>query len=259
MKYFNSLLKFELYKVVKSRVILLVTLAFTIAPLMATFLMYILKNPDLANNNQLISSKAHIIGGDASWSALLSLQGQIIAVGGIFVYGFIISWIFGREFVDGTIKDLVVLPYRNSLIVTAKFLIAFLTSFLLTCYITILSFLGGTLIKLPEFSLVAFQQGLKIILIVTIFGIVINTPVGFIASYSRGYLAPLGLVIIVLILSQILTIVGYGNYFPWSIPALLSGFEPEGQKVTFGNSLIIILTAILGFLSTILWWEKADY
>jgi ABC-2 type transport system permease protein len=37
---------------------------------------------------------------------------QGIAIGGLFVFGFIMSWIFGREYTDRTMKDLLALA-RN--------------------------------------------------------------------------------------------------------------------------------------------------
>ncbi|MBL0110596.1 MAG: hypothetical protein IPP42_06940 [Saprospiraceae bacterium] len=41
-----------------------------------------------------------------------------------------------------------------------------------------------------------------------------NTPVAYFALWGKGYLSPLGLVTIMLVLSQILGALGVGQYFP---------------------------------------------
>src|SRR5699024_157305 len=66
-----------------------------------------------------------------------------------------------------------------------------------------------------------------ILIIVTIITILLSTPAAFFASYSGGYLAPLGFVVLTLVLSQIIAAVGFGAYFPLSIPALLCGVAAD--------------------------------
>src|SRR5690625_1746336 len=116
MKYLSAAFHAEGIKARKSKVTWIIAGAFTIAPLMAGFFMIILKDPDLAKNAGLAGAKAQIAG-DASWQFYLNLYAQIIAVGGIFVFGFVTSWIFGREYVDQTIKDLLALPHTRTIIV----------------------------------------------------------------------------------------------------------------------------------------------
>jgi len=72
-------------------------------------LLYLLKNPDLAQNLGLTSTKAHIAG-TTDWPSYFSFLAQAIAIGGLIAFGFITSWIFGREYSDRTIKNLLVLP-----------------------------------------------------------------------------------------------------------------------------------------------------
>lgn len=105
MIYLYTVLRVECLKVIKSKVIWLTAAAFTIAPLMAGFFMFVLKNPELAKNSGLLGTKAQIAG-EATWPSYIELHAQMISVGGIFIFGFVTSWIFGREYADQTIKDL---------------------------------------------------------------------------------------------------------------------------------------------------------
>lgn len=256
MKYFLAALQAEGLKIRKSKVIWMTAAAFTIAPLMAGFFMFILKDPELAKSSGLVGAKAQIAG-DANWPSYLNLHAQMIAVGGIFVFGFVTSWIFGREYADNTVKDLLALPYSRAIIVMAKFLASIITNIILSVYIVTLGFFIGWIIGLPEWSSAAATHGLFTLIVVIILTISLSTPVAFFASYSRGYLAPLGFVMITLVLSQIIGAIGYGEYFPWAVPALYSGLTGE-SILNWSGLLIILITSALGFFSTLYWWLFAD-
>ena len=136
MKIFLSALSVELFKIRKSKVIWLTLIAATIAPLMAGFFMFALKYPDLVKDAGLLGAQAQIAG-EASWPAYLNLHAQMLAIGGILIYGFTMSWVFGREYADGTIKDLLVLPYSRIIIVVAKFSAVLITNVLISIYIVL--------------------------------------------------------------------------------------------------------------------------
>src|SRR5690625_5062853 len=101
MDHFMATLQAETDKVYKSKVVWLTAAAFTIAPIMASFFMFVLKNAEIAQSSGILGEKAKIAGA-ADWPAYLNLHAQMIAVGGIFVFGFTTSWIFGREYADNT-------------------------------------------------------------------------------------------------------------------------------------------------------------
>lgn len=256
MNHFFAALSVEALKVHKSKVTWIIAAAFTIAPLMAGLFMIILKNPELAESSGLVGAQAEFAGA-ADWPSYLGLFAQMIAVGGIFVFGFVTSWIFGREYTDRTVKDLLTLPYSRAVIVTAKFMVSFIVSFLLSVYILLIGFIIGWIIGLPGWSLDVVQYSLFIILIVTVLTILLSTPVAFFASFSRGYLAPLGFLVIALIFSQIIAAIGYGAYFPWSVPALYSGMTGE-HIINLSGIIMIIITSLFGVFSTLFWWLYAD-
>lgn len=257
MRYFFATLKTEGLKIRKSKVIWITMAAFTIAPLMAGFFMFVLKDPAFAKSSGLLGAKAQIVG-EANWPSYLDLHAQIIAVGGILVFGFVTSWIFGREYTDKTITDLLALPFSRSVIVLSKFAVAFITNFILSIYVVALGFFIGWIIGLPEWSLETMTQGLYILLIVTMLTILLSTPVAFFASYGKGYLAPLGFVIFTLVLSQIIAATGFGENFPWAIPALYSGVVAGGHPLNWTSLLILSITSLIGFLSTLYWWILTD-
>src|SRR5699024_1458132 len=150
----------------KSKVAWITAVAFTIAPLMAGFMMVVLKDPKFSKNAGFIDVKAQIAD-KAKCPSNLILYTRIMGVHGVLVFEFITSWIFGREFADNTIKDLLALPYSRAVIILAKFVASFMTNIILSVYIVTLGFFIGWLIDIPEWSLPFVAEGLYIVLIVT--------------------------------------------------------------------------------------------
>lgn len=257
MNHLSTVFSLEMFKVKKSIVIRIVASLFSIAPLMAGFFTFILQDPEFAQNAGLIGEKAQILG-EANAISFFEIHGQMISVGGIIVYGFVTSWIFGREYADKTIIDLLTLPYSRSVIVMGKFFAAFVTNFILTLYIIIVGIVIGFIIQVEGLTIAFIIEQLPFLLIVSGITIVLSTPVAFFASVGKGYLSPLGFVIIILIFSQIISVVGFGHYFPWSIPALYSGIAGDVLEFNLINILIIIFTSLVGIMSTLWWYLYVD-
>ncbi len=85
------------------------------------------------------------------------------------------------------------------------------------------------------------------------------TPAAFFASVGRGYLAPIGLMMLLLLVTNIATVTGWGNYFPWAIPTLFAapGATKYGplEPVSYA---IVFLTGVIGIFITYAWWNSAD-
>jgi ABC-2 type transport system permease protein len=244
----------ETLKFRRSRMPLLSLLGFLLVPLMGGFFMIILKDPEFAQRVGLISAKAQLLAGTADWPTFLNLLAQAVAIGGIILFGFVGSWVFGREYSDHTVKDLLALPTSRSTIVLAKFVVVMGWSVMTTFLVYLVGLGVGTAVGLPPAPSEVFGQGTIAILISAVLTITLVTPIAFFASAGHGYLPPLGVVVLAIFLAQVIAIAGYGEYFPWSVPALYSQGSPIGPP----SYLIVFMTGIVGATGTFLWWELAD-
>lgn len=244
----------ELFKARRSKMPLLTALGFLMIPFVGGFFMVVLKDPALARQVGLISTKAELMAGVADWPTYLDLLAQSIAVGGLILFSLIGSWVFGREFVDRTVKDLLALPTGRSAIVAAKFVVIVLWSVLLAAIVYVVGLGVGLAVDLPPVASEIIRQGSVRILLSAILTIVTITPILFFASAGHGYLPPMGVAILVIFLSQIVAVAGWGEYFPWSIPALYS----QGVDLGVISFVIVAMTGIVGAVATFLWWERAD-
>jgi ABC-2 type transport system permease protein len=233
-------------------------LGFLLMPLASAFLMFIYKNPDFARKSGLVSAKANLMMASADWPSYLHTLNQGIAIGGIMLFSLVISWIFGREFADGTIKDLLAVPLPRAIIVLAKFLVFATWSALLTLEVLLVGLGMGLLIGLPQGSAPLFWQGTVNLLIAVSLVLLTLTPFAFLASVGRGYLLPLGLTMLVLISANVAMVIGWGHLFPWSIAAMYAEGGVQAAQLEPASYGVVAVTALLGLFGSYQWWTSAD-
>ena len=249
----------ELLKARRSKMPLLTLLGFSLAPLAGGFFMIVMKDPDLARRMGMISAKAQIAVGAADWSTYLGLLAQATAIGGIILFSLIASWVFGREYADHTIKDLLALPTPRFAIMLAKFILVVGWSIALTAAIYLIGLGVGAAVGLPPAPAGLFQQGTLTLAATAGLTIALVTPIAFCASAGRGYLPAMGAAILAIILAQVVAAAGWGEYFPWSVPALRAGMAgPTYGPIGAASYAIVLFASLAGIAATFAWWERAD-
>jgi ABC-2 type transport system permease protein len=252
----SDMIWIELRKAIRSRMPLWTALGSLFMPLGIAFLIFVAKNPEISHKLGLVSAKANLIAYSATdWPTYLGLFGEIVAVGGFLLSVLIISWIFGREFTDGTLKDMLAVPVQRSSILLAKFIVVTAWSALLTVIIFIAGLVMGAILKLPGGSISVLFQGGALIAISACLAIAVVMPFAFFASVGRGYLLPIGVAVLTLMMTNVVMIAGWGEYFPWAVPGLFA----QGKNLLGPSSYwIVILTGLAGMIGTYVWWKFAD-
>src|SRR3990172_3405216 len=143
----------ELRKAIRSRMPLWTALGSLFMPLGIAFLIFVARNPEISQQLGLVSAKANIVAYAATdWPTYLRVYGEIIGAGGLILFILILSWIFGREFTDGTLKDMLAVPVQRGSIVLAKYIVMAIWSEVMTMVIFIAGLIMGALINLPGSS-----------------------------------------------------------------------------------------------------------
>jgi ABC-2 type transport system permease protein len=244
----------ERRKVLRSRVPLFTALGFLMMPFIGALLIFIYKDPQLARQLGLLGTKANLVVGSADWLGYLNLMIEFTALGGFFFFCLAISWTFGREFTDGTVKDLLAVPVPRFAILLAKFIVAALWCAVLILETVLVGLALGVLIQLPGGSSAVILHGAGLLAITAVMSIMLVLPFGFFASLGRGYLLPIGIAVLTMILGNLSITLGWGEYFPWAVPAMLL---QEVQLSLFSYALVL-LTGLVGVAGTHLWWKYSD-
>ncbi len=247
----------EWYKVKKSAIVWVTIIAFALGPVMGGLIMFMLGHTDQALQGSVLIEKARMMSFEVNWPSFLSLLSQVVGVGGVLVFGFIASWIFGREYSDKTVNDLLALPTSRSTILNAKFILYVFWCLTLVIINFILGIFIGKIVGLGALQMT--ENSVVTYLITTFLVILLGTPISFFALWGQGYLVPLGFVTLTLVFSQIIGAIGYGHYFPWALPGLYSGTAGVYKEAIDGWSYFILAAVtIAGFALSHFYWNKAD-
>jgi ABC-2 type transport system permease protein len=253
----------EFQKIRHSKTLWITALAFLLVTLVSGLFMFILQDPERARRFGLIGAKAQIFGGVADWPSLFNLTLLMVSIGGLIIFGFIFVWIFGREFSDRTVYDILSLPTPRMTIVTAKLITAGYWSMALVLMVFVLTLLAGALLQLPGWSAATVWNGFRLLFITGLLTVLLSIPFSLAASITRGYLPAVGCLFLTLVLGQIISQLGYGQYYPWTIPMFYSGAAEAltgkaAAPLGPGSYILVILVGVASLVITGLWWREAD-
>lgn len=256
MSELSAMIWIETRKALRSRMPWFTAAGALVMPLGIAFLIFVATHAEISRKLGLVGAKANLVAyATASWPTYLDLQGQMIAAGGFFLFCLVISWVFGREFTDGTLKDMLAVPVPRGSIVLAKFIVAAAWSAALAALIFITGLVTGALMGLPQASAAALLQGSFTVAVTIGLVIAVVLPFAFFASVGRGYLLPLGLAVLALVLANLVVVLGWGEYFPWAVPGLYAQGQDDLSPISYA---IAVLTGAAGMIGTYLWWKYAD-
>jgi ABC-2 type transport system permease protein len=256
MNNLSDMIWIELRKAIRSRMPLWTALGSLFMPFGIAFLLFVSKNPEIFQKLGLISAKANLVAYSATdWPTYLGFSGQMIAAGEFFLLVLVVSWVFGREFADGTLKDMLAVPVQRSSILLAKFIVVAAWAVELTMVIFIASLVMGAIIKLPGGSIGVILKGSELVVITACLVIGVVMPFALFASIGRGYLLSIGVAVLSLMMANLVVVIGWGDYFPWAVPMLYTQGKNSLTPVSYW---IVFFTGLAGMLATYLWWKYAD-
>lgn len=226
-----------------------------LAPVMSGALVHALRMS--GETSAMLQAKAALFGAAPDVAGYLGLLLTVYAAGGLVVCGIVTAWVFGREFADRTVGDLLALPTSRTVVVAAKFLVVGCWCAVLTGLVLVGGLVVAALLGLPGWSLPVVAAAAGRLAVLYGLSVVLVTPVGFVASIGRGYLPAIGVVLLTVVLAQLSAAVGLGGWLPWAVPALAAGVGP-GTVGAVGY-LLVAATAVAGATLTVLWWRTADH
>jgi len=250
----------ECLKLRRSKILVITILLFLFIPFMMGLMFFIQKHPEIAAKLGMMGTKASLLRlGKADLPTYLGFLTQGMAGVGLMGFGFVTSWVFGREFSDRTVKDILALPVSRSVIVLSKFIVVLIWCVLLVFVFFVFGLIFGKIINISGWSGETIISYTFTYTITSLLTLLLCTPVAFFASYSRGYLLPMGFVILTLLIANFTGLLGLGPYFPWAIPGLFCApAGAEGIQLSAASYIILSITSLLGFVGTLAWWRFAD-
>lgn len=256
---FAQVLATELLKLRRCKVTWFSVGALSLGPLAIALFMWIVRSPGRAAQLGLLGTKADLSGVEATWPSYLSMLTLVVGMGGLLLLAFIVAYLFAREYVEGTAKNLLVLPIGRHWFVLAKLLVAALWWSLLVAGAIAETLVVGAVMALPGLSAGIVRGGVHDVVLVAAVVYLLSPLVAWIATLGRGYLAPLGFALAMLVLAQVFGKTGWAPWFPWSIVASFVGSVGQPvATVTASSFVVVILAFFVGIGATVAQLRYSD-
>jgi len=161
---------------------------------------------------------------ELNWANQLRVAVQgITGTWGILLYAYVTTYVFGREYKEGTAKNMLTLPIRRESFVVAKMVIVACWVFGLTALCLTLNSLGLLLVGVPGFAWSHVWAAMWDALVVT-FVIYLTLPaVAWITMIGRGYLRGMLFTLAAIMIGNGLAGTAASKYYPWNLPVHLAG------------------------------------
>ena len=204
-----------------------------------------------SGNPQLVAKLG--AGATADWNGFLLSTAQVTGAGGLFGFGIVLAWMFGREFGDGTITGLFALPVRRATIAGAKLLVyagwAVAVSVLLAAVLLVEGLLAGLgPLSGADASTLLRQVALSVMTAA------IAVPVAWVATLGRGVLAGVSVAIGLVVVAQFSVLAGAGGWMPLAAPALWA--ISSGVGVTVAQLSLLIPFVALAAVAVLVTWRR---
>jgi ABC-2 type transport system permease protein len=188
------------------------------------------------------------------WSALLVVATQITSAAAVLAFGVGISWLYGREFADGTIPGLFGLPVGRGAIAMAKLLVYLAWAVAVTLVSVLLLFAGGLAVGLGVPDAVALE-GFGRLLALGVLTALIAVPAGWAASVGRGLLPGIAVAVGILVVAQVSVIADLGSWVPFVAPAL---WAMQADIHSTAALVVVPIVPLVFGAGTVIGWRRLE-
>lgn len=233
--------------------------ALSLGPLGIALFMWILREPGRAAQMGLLGTKANLSGLEATWPFFAYTLVLIAGVGGMLLLAFIVAYVFGSEYTHATAKNMLALPVGRHWFAIAKLVVASVWWFAIVAVVLVEAIVVGLALGLPGLSIELVLGMVGNTLLAASISFLLAPMVAWIATASRGYLAPLAFALAMMALGNLFGHTGWAVWFPWSIVPLLIGSVGKPMATLPPASFVVLaLTFVVGTAATILQLRYAD-
>ncbi len=256
---FGQVLATEFVKLRRCKVTWLSFVALSLGPLVIALFMWIVKEPGRAAQLGLLGTKADLVGLEATWPSFFSMLTLVIGFMGMLLLAFIVAYIFGREYAEGTAKYILALPVGRHWFVLAKFIVAAVWWAVLVAAVLVEALVVGAALALPGFSVELVVGAVRNGLVAAGVAYLLVPVVAWITTLGRGYLPPLAFALAMLALGNVFAKTGWAIWFPWSIvPLFIGAVGQPVQTLPPGSFVVVALTFLAGIAATVAQLRYAD-
>ena len=245
---FLTVVATEFLKLRRNRVTWMTFVIYAFMAAIAGAFMWMMKYPAVAQSIGLVGQKARFAfsGQSLDWPGFLLFIVEIGGIGGLLLCAVIAAYVFGREYVDGTAKNLLALPVPRISFVLAKIVVVGSWFASLTLWLVAAAGFTGSMLGLTGLNAHLLLATVGKLSALAGMSLCCCLLVAWIAVETRGYFAPLGAAIGTVVLASVFGHTGWAAWVPWSIVGLYSGAAGPVDAPGWGSLAVLAATFVAG-------------
>lgn len=172
-----------------------------------------------ASGDEQVLAKLGPLAGVPGWAGLVGVVLQITAAAGVLAFGVALSWMFGREFADGTVAALFGLPVSRAAIALGKLVVYLAWAVAVAGALTGVVAIVGLAMGYGTTD-VAGVGDLARIPVLVVLSALVAVPAAWVATIGRGLLPGIAATVGIIVVAQVSAIADVGAWVPFVAPAL---------------------------------------
>lgn len=178
----------------------------------------------------------------------------LVSVVGLVGFAVISSWVFAREYTDGTFKDLLALPISRSRLFFGKLVAIEIATFIITALASLITLTLGVILFRTSVTTLNVLAWLSKVWHGFGQNLILAYLWPLVAVKTKNTILPAALAFITLIIGIIFASQPLGQFIPWAIP----GYTMANSGVPLISHFIILLIGYIGIYGTLFVWKHQD-
>lgn len=241
-----ELLYTELLKLKRSKMFLISIFGAAVAPLMVVVASYV----HMKTSQPTLSISFDELFNETSLYTVL--------VVGVPLYGVVTAYLFNREYMEDTLKNLLTIPVSRTSFILSKLLLLFMWIMMLTFVAWGLTLILGLLGQFEGLSIPLIIRSFKQFTLGGGLLFILSTPIILVTIVLKNYVPSIIFTIAITLVNIMTANSEHRGLFPWAAAGdianntLLPTYPPQYSYLS------VAVTSVIGFIVTVIYFKKTD-
>ncbi len=182
----------------------------------------------------------------------------ILLLIGILLYGVITAYLFNREYVEDTLKNLLTIPVSRNSFLSSKFTMLFIWILFLTLFAWILTLILGLIGQFDGLNSALLIKSFQEYLVGGILIFLLLTPIAWVTLIFKNYVTTIVFTILITMINALVLNSEYVVLYPWSAILAIATNKFNAIYPSEYSYFSVFGTSLLGLIATIIYFKKVD-
>lgn len=174
------------------------------------------------------------------------------------LYGVVTTYLFNREYVENTIKNILTIPVSRVSFIMSKTLLLFMWIMMLTMIAWFLTLFLGLLTQFDGLDISLLVESFKEFSIGGVLLFILSTPIILVTLVMKNYVPTIIFTVVITLINVMGGSSEHRALFPWAAAGDIANHTLPSTYPPEYSYTAIIVTALTGFIALIVYFKKAD-